>query len=74
MEGPVISASKIAVLCPRRFISTASIDATRDLPTPPLPLIMPITFLTLLLALSFTEKSVCFSFLSLHSLLQALQF
>ena len=48
MEGPVISASRIAVLYPLRCAVTASIAVVRDLPTPPLPLTMPMTFLILL--------------------------
>ena len=47
MEGPVMSASKMAQLWPRRCISEASRLVTRDLPTPPLPLTTAITFLTL---------------------------
>ena len=42
-----MSASRIAVLCPRRRVSIASKEVTRDLPTPPLPLTTAITFLTL---------------------------
>ncbi|KAF5043268.1 hypothetical protein DSECCO2_504040 [anaerobic digester metagenome] len=49
IEGPVMSASKIPTLCPRLCIVTASIEVTRDFPTPPLPLTTPITFLTLLI-------------------------
>ena len=45
IDGPVTSASSIATLCPRRFIITDIIDVTIDLPTPPLPLTTPITFL-----------------------------
>ena len=47
MEGPVMSASRIAQLWPRRCISDAIRDVTRDLPTPPLPLTTAMTFLTL---------------------------
>ena len=49
MEGPVISASKIAVLWSLLCIRTASIEVTEDFPTPPFPLTMPITFFTLLI-------------------------
>ena len=38
MEGPVISASSMATLWPRRRISAAIRLVTSDLPTPPLPL------------------------------------
>jgi hypothetical protein len=48
IEGPVISASSTAQALPLACIALASIDVTSDLPTPPLPLTMPITFLTLL--------------------------
>ena len=47
MEGPVMSASSTAQLKPRRCISEAIRQVTRDLPTPPLPLTTAITFLTL---------------------------
>ena len=46
-----MSASSMAVLKPRRVISQASSPVTRDFPTPPLPLAMPITFLMLLAGL-----------------------
>ena len=45
IEGPVISASRIAVLKPFLWVDTAKSEVTRDLPTPPLPLTTPITFL-----------------------------
>lgn len=38
IDGPVMSASRMAVLKPRRCMVTASIEVTRLLPTPPLPL------------------------------------
>ena len=38
IEGPVISASRMAVENPRLFIDTAKSDVISDLPTPPLPL------------------------------------
>ena len=47
MEGPVMSASRMATLCPRLFISEASRLVTSDLPTPPLPDTTPMTCLTL---------------------------
>ena len=50
IDGPVISASRIAVSAPFRFVSTASRLVTRLLPTPPLPLTTAITFFTLLCA------------------------
>ena len=46
MEGPVISASRIAVLYPSLCMDTASIEVTRLLPTPPLPDTTPMTCLT----------------------------
>ena len=45
IEGPVISASSIAVLKPFLFDAKAKRDVTKLLPTPPLPLTTPITFL-----------------------------
>ena len=51
MEGPVISASRMAQLWPRRCISEAIRLVTRDLPTPPLPLTTAMTF--------FTEEPSC---------------
>ena len=35
IDGPVISASRIAVLYPFFFFSQANKDVTKDLPTPP---------------------------------------
>ena len=58
MEGPVMSASKMAVSKARRRIFTAIREATIDLPTPPFPLTMPITFFTWLLALASAAKSL----------------
>ena len=46
MDGPVMSASRMAVENPLRCIITASEEVTIDLPTPPLPLTIPMTFLT----------------------------
>ena len=46
MDGPVISASSMAVLYPILWVATASMDVTEDFPTPPLPDITPITFFT----------------------------
>jgi len=45
IDGPVISASKIPTLYPAFAIIDASEDVTKDLPTPPLPLTIPITCL-----------------------------
>ena len=38
MEGPVMSASRMATFLPRRRMATAREEVTRLLPTPPLPL------------------------------------
>jgi hypothetical protein len=46
IDGPVISASIIAIFCPLFAPFTASMEVTIDLPTPPLPLITAITFFT----------------------------
>jgi hypothetical protein len=46
---------------------TASIEVTSDLPTPPFPLTTAMTFLTLLISCSFSEKSFFGSFLSAQS-------
>ena len=46
MEGPVISASKIPTWNPSLFIAEARREQTVDLPTPPLPDTMPMTFFT----------------------------
>src|SRR5690554_2655812 len=73
IEGPVISASRTAAWWPFLLAVTASIDVTRDLPTPPFPLTTPITFLTLLISCGFALKSVCCFFLSAHSSAQLLQ-
>ena len=56
MEGPVISASRIAVWKPRLFILTANREVTKDFPTPPLPLTTPMTFLTELSGFNFSRK------------------
>ncbi len=48
IDGPVISASKTAVLKPFLFIKTARREVTSDFPTPPFPLTTPITFLIVL--------------------------
>lgn len=60
MDGPVISASRMAVLWPFAFIFTAIIAVTKDLPTPPFPLTTPITFLTELAGFNGSKKLVCF--------------
>jgi hypothetical protein len=54
IDGPVMSASSIAVFKPFLFASTASNEVTIDFPTPPLPLTIPITFLTFEYSLSFS--------------------
>jgi len=46
IEGPVISASRIAVLYPCFCICTAKREVTKDLPTPPLPLTTAMTCFT----------------------------
>ena len=45
MDGPVMSASRMPTFRPWRCASTASREVTRLLPTPPLPLHTPTTFL-----------------------------
>ena len=57
MEGPVMSASRTAVFIPRLRASTASMEVTMDLPTPPLPLATPITRLMRDRACGFSIKS-----------------
>ena len=57
MDGPVTSASIIAVAWPRACMAEASRLVTRDLPTPPFPLTTPITFLTLLNGPHGTRRS-----------------
>ena len=37
MDGPVMSASRMAARRPRFWAATASMEVTVDLPTPPLP-------------------------------------
>ncbi len=56
MLGPVMSASSTPTLWPSRRRATASRLVTRDLPTPPLPLITATTCLTLL---SFWANGDC---------------
>ena len=56
MEGPVRSASMMAVFSPFLLALTASKEVVRDLPTPPLPETTAITFLTLLNSLAWTRK------------------
>ena len=58
MDGPVISASRMAVCFPLAFIFTARREVTRDLPTPPFPLTMPITFPTELAGFKGSKKLV----------------
>lgn len=64
IDGPVISASRMAVLRPDWRALTARSEVTSDFPTPPLPLTTAITFFTFLL-LSFLE--FCGAVLSLQS-------
>ena len=56
IDGPVTSASIIAVLYPSRALITAQSAVTVDLPTPPLPLTTPITFLILLFAFCSAKR------------------
>ena len=49
IDGPVISASRMAVLRPDWRALTARSEVTSDFPTPPLPLTTAITFFTFLL-------------------------
>ena len=56
IDGPVTSASRIAVLRPRRCIVTDIIEVTRLLPTPPLPLTTPMTFFTRLILFMGARK------------------
>jgi hypothetical protein len=42
-------------------MATARSEVTRDLPTPPLPLTMPMTFLIWLRSCGFSEKTTAFS-------------
>ena len=46
MDGPVISASSTAELYPFLEKIAASLEVTKDLPTPPFPLTIPITRFT----------------------------
>ena len=48
IEGPVMSASSTPTRWPRRAMAVARSEVTRDLPTPPLPLMTAMTRLTLL--------------------------
>ena len=57
IEGPVMSASRMAVLSPRLAAATASCSVTRLLPTPPLPLMTAMTRLTFDFAFAGTLKS-----------------
>ena len=60
IDGPVTSASSTAVSSPARRAVTASRLVTSDLPTPPLPLTMPMVLFTLLFGFSFSIKSAGF--------------
>ena len=68
-----MSASRIAVCLPLLFIFTAIMAVTRDLPTPPLPLTTPITFLTLLAGFNGSKKLVCSAVRLLQDSPQVLQ-
>ena len=57
IDGPVMSASRIPHWRPFFCIAEASSEVTSDLPTPPLPLTTPTTFLTSLRAFAATRKS-----------------
>ena len=58
IDGPVISASRIAVFSPRLAAATARSSVTRLLPTPPLPLMTATTRFMLERLLAGTLKSV----------------
>src|SRR5699024_4802348 len=62
-DGPVISASSTPTFSPAFAQAEASRQVTRLLPTPPLPLTTPITFL-IWEALFIGFKKLCGSFLS----------
>ena len=47
-----------SVFLPLRFMLTASMEVTKDLPTPPLPLTTPITFFTELAGFSASRNSL----------------
>ena len=61
MEGPVMSASRIAARLPARAVALASRPVTRDLPTPPLPLTTPMTLRTSLPALAGASREEGFA-------------
>jgi hypothetical protein len=63
----------MAVLKLRRLKMTASIDVIMLLPTPPLPLTTPMTFLTLLRGLGFARRSSLEGFLDAQLLLHVEQ-
>ena len=65
IDGPNISASSIPALLFNLDVPEASKEVTNDLPTPPLPLTIPILLFTLLNSFTFSLKS-----LLLQSLLQ----
>ena len=56
MDGPVTSASRMAVEKPLRCIMTARDEVTIDLPTPPLPLTTAMTFLISLRLLAGSSR------------------
>ena len=55
-DGPVMSASRMAVRLPARCIAVASIAVTVLLPTPPLPETTAMTFFTLDLSFSLASR------------------
>ncbi len=56
-DGPVISASRMPTFFPRAAMAAARVQATADLPTPPLPLATAITFLMWEWALAGLRRS-----------------
>ena len=73
MDGPVMSASRIAACFPFACILTAIMLVTKDLPTPPFPLTIPITFFTELFGFNASRKLVCSAVLLLQFSPQLLQ-
>ena len=59
MEGPVTSASRMAVRWPRRCMVTANWLVTMDLPTPPLPETTAMTFFTCEFLLGSASRLSC---------------
>ena len=72
IEGPVMSASRIAHLKSRRCMLTAIMEVTSDLPTPPFPLTTPITCFTELKSFNASMRlSGCFEAQALEQLEQS---